>query len=788
MKSYFLLCMTLLVASCAVPSRTAVTPPTPAAVQTPPAPRAKTYSSVIPASAESDPGLFIVHRVGTKLFFEIPLDQLNKEMLLVSRLAAAQFGQGHGGQQSGNYLVRWTKDQNKILLRAISTQISADSTKAVYQTVQAANFESIIAAFDIEVWNKDSTAVVVDVTSLYTTDVAEMSPRRRYQGRRLDPSRSYIDSARSFPENIEIRATLTIERDTPPLTVSVIMNHSMLKLPEVPMRPRLLDERVGYFSVGTVDFSSDAHYADAVRYITRWRLDKKNPDDEVSDPVKPITFHVDAGTPEWLVPYVIKGIEDWQPAFEQAGFSNAIIGKPAPTAEDDPEFSPEDSRYSMIRWVPSTIENAMGPHNNDPRTGEIITSSILMYHNVMNLLKNWYFIQASPVDLRARKFPFSEELMGELVRYVVAHEVGHTLGLPHNMKASASVPVDSLRSPTFTRKYGTTPSMMDYARNNYVAQPGDDVATMPIVSIYDKYSIEWGYKPLPEATSPQDEKRLLEPLVRLQDTNPMLRFGNPSNVDPSQLTEALGDNAVKASTYGMRNLQTIMGYVKDATVTEGEDYSLLNEMYGQVITQRLRYLNHVTVTVGGVYTHQKRAGQAGEIYNPLPRAEQVDAMNFLLKEGFATPTWLLRSDILRLIEPSGVSDRVMASQRSVLNNLLTESRLIRMAELETLAPAAQVYRVTDMLGDLRKGIFSELSASTITIDLYRRNLQRTYVDVMIARMSATGVSGETRSLVRGNLRDLSRSIDGSMGRAREDATRYHLEDLKAVLTAALDPN
>lgn len=780
--------MALLLASCVSPSKTAVAPPS-NGTSSPSAPRAKTYASVIPSTAESDTGLFTVHRVGTKLFFEIPISELDKEMLLVSRLAAAQAGQGHGGQQYGNYLIRWSKDQNKILLRAISTQISADSTKAVYQTVRAANFESIIAAFDIEVWNSDSTAVVVDVTSLYTTDVAELSPRRRYQGRRLDPLRSYVESARSYPQNIEIRSTLTIERDTPPLTVSVLMNHSMLKLPEVPMRPRLLDERVGYFSVGTVDFSSDAHYADAVRYITRWRLDKKDPAAAVSDPVKPITFHVDAGTPEWLVPYVIQGIEDWQPAFEQAGFSNAIIGKRAPTAEEDPEFSPEDIRYPMVRWVPSTIENAMGPHNNDPRTGEIITSSILMYHNVMNLLKNWYFIQASPVDLRARKFPFSNELMGELVRYVVAHEVGHTLGLPHNMKASASVPVDSLRSPTFTRKYGTTPSMMDYARNNYVAQPGDDVATMPIVSIYDKYSIEWGYKPLPEATSPQDEKRFLEPLVRLQDTNPMLRFGNPSSVDPSQITEALGDNAVKASTYGMRNLQTIMGYIKDATLIEGENYSLLNEMYGQVITQRLRYLNHVTVTVGGVYTHQKRVGQTGDVFIPLPRAEQVEAMNFLIREGFATPTWLLRADILRLIEPSGVSDRVMASQRSVLNNLVTDARLNRMAELETLAPASQVYRVTDMLSDLRRGIFSELSSSSnITIDLYRRNLQRTYVDVMIARMSAEGVSGETRSLVRGNLRDLSRSIDSSIGRAREDATRYHLEDLKAVLTKALDPS
>jgi hypothetical protein len=441
----------------------------------------------------------------------------------------------------------------------------------------------------------------------------------------------------------------------------------------------------------------------------------------------------------------------------------------------------------MVRWVPSTIQNAMGPHNNDPRTGEIISSSILMYHNVMNLLRNWYFIQASPADFSARKLPFDNELMGELVRYVVAHEVGHTLGLPHNMKASASVPVDSLRSPTFTRKYGTTPSMMDYARNNYVAQPGDDVHMMPIVSIYDKYSIEWGYKPLPEATSPEDEKRFLEPMVRMQDTNPMLRFGNPSNVDPSQLTEALGDDAVKASTYGMSNLQTIMGYLLDATTTEGENYSLLNEMHGQVIAQRVRYLNHVVTVVGGVYTHQKRVGQEGDIFFPIERAKQVEAMNYLVTEGFATPTWLLDTSILRLIEPSGVSDRVLASQRSVLNNLLQDNRLTRMAELEALHSAASVYKVTDMLTDLRKGVWSELESRNVSIDLYRRNLQRAYVDIMAARLTSDGLSGESRALIRGNLRDLSRSIDQSISRTREDATRYHLEDIKVELTRVLDP-
>ncbi|MFW6348166.1 MAG: DUF5117 domain-containing protein, partial [Cyclonatronaceae bacterium] len=427
-------------------------------------PQQSEYEKMMAEADSIEEGLFTIIRDGDKLFYEIPMSELDRDMLLVSRAAEAQTGTGYGGQRLNNQVVRWEKNQERILFRSMMYDITADSSDNIFRGVQASSFAPIIGAYKIEHYNPDSTGVVIDVTNLYSTDVDEMSPRRRYNARRLDPSRSFIDRARAFPENIEIRSVLTFQAEQVPnnwnlKTISVKMNHSMLRLPDEPMMPRYHDERVGYFSTTTTDFSSDANRADRKRMITRWRLEKQNPEAEISDPVKPITFYVDYATPEWLIPYVLKGVEDWQVAFEEAGFSNAIIGEVAPTPEEDPDWSPEDIRYPTIRWYPSNIMNAYGPHVNDPRSGEIITSSIGMYHNVMNLLRNWDFVQGAAVDERARNLPMENELMGELVRYVVAHEVGHTLGLPHNMKASGMVPTDSLRSKTFTEQYGTTPSI-----------------------------------------------------------------------------------------------------------------------------------------------------------------------------------------------------------------------------------------------------------------------------------------------------------------------------------------
>ncbi len=774
----------------------------------------KSYADVITEEAVTDSGMFIVHEVDDKLYYEIPNDMLDRELLLVTRVARTANGVGYGGQKFGTRTVVWQRHDKEIFLRVTSHVNVADDTLSIARAVENSNLEPIVETFEIEALNDDSSSVVIDVTSLFESDVPMLglsSGRRTTYGvRKLDGDRSFIQWAHSYPRNIEVRNVLTYEATKAPSetatgTITLEMNHSMIMLPDEPMMPRLWDDRVGYFSLTQTDFGRPVARAESRRYITRWRLEPSDPAafarGEVVDPVEPIIYYIDASTPEKWRPYLKQGIEDWQVAFEAAGFSNAIIARDAPTPEEDPEYSPEDIRYSVIRYFTSSVQNASGPHVHDPRSGEILESDINWYHNVMNLLRNWYFIQTAAANPAARHVNMPDSVMGELVRFVSAHEVGHTLGLPHNMKASSSVPVDSLRSPSYSCSMGVAPAIMDYARFNYVAQPGDDgVCFMPGVGVYDIYAIRWGYRPIPSANTPDEEREVLNGWITQHDGDPTYLFGNGSQYDPTSLTEAIGDDAMRASDFGINNLATIVDSLLSWAYEEGDDFSQLNELYQNVVGQWNRYIGHVLANVGGVHRTSLTFGQQGTMYEPVPQETQQRAMEFMARQVFATPTWMINQDVLSRIEHAGVVERIRRRQVGAVNNLLNPQRMQRLVEAEALHGDA-AYTLGEMMTDLRGGIWGELSRGR-TIDPYRRNLQRGYIERMrwlmeneappvpaffAANATAVTVSqSDIRPFVRGELNAVRSSAQNALRRRLDQATRYHLDDVVARIDDILD--
>ncbi|MGY0427110.1 MAG: zinc-dependent metalloprotease, partial [Polaribacter sp.] len=583
-------------------------------------------------------------------------------------------------------------------------------------------------------------------------------------------------------------------------------------LPKTPMKRRYFDERVGYFSHIQTDYGLKAQKSKTVKYIDRWRLEVKDEDiakfkrGELVEPKKQIVYYIDRATPKKWVPFIKKGVEDWQAAFETAGFKNAIIVKDPPTKEEDPDWSPEDVRYSVIRYLASPIPNANGPHVSDPRSGEILEADINWYHNVMSLLHNWFFIQTAAINPDARKNEFKEEVMGSLIRFVSSHEVGHTLGLPHNMGSSAAYPVDSLRSATFTSKYGTAPSIMDYARFNYVAQPEDKgVSFMQHIGIYDKYAISWGYKPILN-TDAKAEKPVLDSWILKHAGDPMYRFGHQQGagvVDPSSQTEDLGDDAIKASMYGIKNLKRILPRLEEWTAEKGKNYDELSTMYRQLLGQFNRYMGHVTANIGGVYEHYKTSDQEGAVYSSVPKKKQKKALQFVINQLFKTPKWLLDADIFSKTEFSGSVERVRGLQARTLNNVLDPGRMARMIENETIN-GSKSYTLISMMNDLRKGVWSELY-NRKSIDTYRRNLQRAYLDRLdyllnkaknqrgrnkgYVKISGINISqSDVKAVARGELKRIRRDAKAAANRAPNTISRYHLQDVVDRIGKILDPN
>lgn len=819
--------------------------PTPAPTGTPNAPGSgrssagpKPYTEVITSKAKTDRGLITTHEVEGKYFFEIPDSVLGREVLVVNRISRSAAGAragflGFAGDQISDNVITFEKGpNNRIFLKSISHQeVARDSTGGMYQSVRNSNLQPIVAAFDIKAFASDSATrargSVIEMTDYLMGDneifFFDSRTKRSLGLSSYQKDNSYIVEVRSFPSNTAIKTVKTYIRTQQPTpgapTASFGMASgtpttfelysSMLLLPAVPMQPRLYDQRIGYFATGYTDFDANPQGVQQVRMITKWRLEPKPADverykrGELVEPQKPIIFYIDPATPRKWIHYLIQGVNDWQIAFEKAGFKNAIYALEAP--RNDPEWSIENARYSGIVYKPSDIPNASGPHVHDPRSGEILESHINWYHNVMNLLRNWYFIQASAVDPRARNIIFTDSLMGQLIRFVSSHEVGHTLGLRHNFGSSSSVPVENLRNKAWVEANGHTPSIMDYARFNYVAQPEDNIGEkglFPRIGDYDLWAIEWGYRWFPQAKSAQDEVAILNKITVEKLKDRRLWFGTESDPDdPRNQSEDLGDNAMKASTYGIRNLQRIILKLPEWTRQSNQDFRYLDELYGHVTSQFTRYMGHVSRNIGGVMTTPKTVEQQGVVVEFVNKAKQKEAMQFLHDQLFKTPTWLVNPNITHLTGDNSVTT-VSGIQENILSRLISHSTLNKLSRAE--AEGDNPYTGMEMLTDLRRGIWSELAARQ-PIDIYRRNLQKIHTDRLINAITQPASSGglvivlgsfsgpsftkntDAMSLAKAQLRALQSEIRAALPSYKDAMSRAHLQDVNERITAALDP-
>lgn len=797
----------------------------------------KAYKDVITAKAVSDAGMFTVHKVDDKYYFEIPDSLFNRDILVVNRLSKAGAGMrvggfaGYAGDDISRNVIQFQRGpNNKIFLRNISfAEYAKDSTSSMYTAVKRSNIQPIAASFDIKALGKDSTGVVIDATDYISgdNDILHFSSgsKSTYRIGSLQADKSYIDNLRAFPINVEIKTVKTYSRMPAQPTagfgggggsaaggnLTVEINSSLVLLPKVPMQPRYFDKRVGYFVTGYTDFDANPQGVENVVMIKRWRLEPK-PEDmekykrgELVEPIKPIIFYIDPATPKKWIPYLIQGVNDWQAAFEKAGFKNAIFGKMAPTKAEDSTWSLDDARNSAIVYKPSDIPNASGPSIADPRSGEIMESHINWYHNVMELIRDWYFVQCAPNDPAARKMLFDDELMGQLIQFVSSHEVGHTLGLRHNFGSSSTVPVEKLRDKNWVAENGHTPSIMDYARFNYVAQPEDKLTRKELfarIGDYDTWAIEWGYRLFPEFKSADAEKGKLNSWVIEKLKNRRLWWGDGemSQDDSRNQTEDLGDDAMKASMYGIKNLQRVIPNLIEWTKEENKDYEGLLQMYNQVSGQFSRYMGHVTRQVGGVMMTPKMVEESGPVYENVAASKQKEAVDFLNKNLFATPAWLLNKEIFSRTGITGTTV-VAQVQDMVIGRLLSSRVLGKLTDAEAVS-GNNAYKVTDLLSDLKKGIFTEL-ATAKPVDIYRRNLQKSYVSSLInlltpgtSTMLAPGImvsSGglndraDAKSVVRAALVSLRAELSSGAARTADQMSKFHLQDLADRINKALDP-
>lgn len=752
------------------------------------------YSKLIKQDAISREGIFTVHKVSDKYFFEIPDSLLGRDILIVTRIAQGAAGirpeyAGYAGDQVGSTIIRFEKGpEHKLFLRRITYEEQpGDSSNSMFNSVVRSNLQPLVAAFGIGAYSPNGKGSVIDVTDYINGDndilFFNASARKTMQVGSMQSNMCYIKDISSYPLNLEVRTIKTYVQTTSDNNFTMELNTSLVLLPKKAMRKRFADPRVGYFTERYTDYDANPQGVKVVNYIKRWRLEPKLEDmekykaGELVDPIKPIVYYIDPTTPKKWVPYLKQGVMDWQVAFEKAGFKNAILALEAPDPDVDPNWSLQDARHSAIVYKPSSIANAAGPIITDPRSGEILESHINWYHNLMSTLHDWYMIQCGTTDPRSRKMKFDDALMGELIRAVCAHEVGHSLGLTHNFASSASVPVEKLRDREWLEIHGHTPSIMDYSRFNYVAQPEDSVGERGLISRigeYDLWAIQYGYRLLPEITSEENEIPFLNGWIMEKAKDKGFWFGSEySGDDPRVQTEDVGDNAMKAGDYGIRNLKRIVPHLVHWTYEPNEGYRGLRRVYSGVISQFNAYLGHAVRYVAGTYETTKTAEQIGPVYSIVPATLQRDALNFLSENIFQTPTWLLDTAVLSRTghSPEGI---VNNSQHIILNTLLSANTLNRLSEEEALY-GNKAYRLVNYMDDLDNIMWTELGTFS-TISIYRRNLQRNYVDRLMD-LATPKAGWDTRDIgpvTRNKLIDIRLRIEKALPKIKDAMTVYHL--------------